>query len=81
MPSPARPLLSETQARAFLEHPFVNFSAVADAFYADGRKNAYAALRRRIYGVERISDNTRRRLTALYDRFLDDTVQAYSEEE
>ena len=61
MPTEIKPLTTE-QARTFLEHPCINFTAIADRFYGDGRKHARQALRRRVYAVDEISEETGQRL-------------------
>ena len=63
--------MTQEQVLAFLEHPFINFAGVAEAFYNDGRQRPAQALRRRIYGVDTISEDTRVRITQLR-RQLDD---------
>ena len=63
MPSPSSDIMTPEQVLAFLEHPFINFAAVAEAFYGDGRERAAQALRRRIYGAATISLATRQRIT------------------
>jgi hypothetical protein len=80
-PSPDRPVLSAAQVRAFIDHPFINKTAVAEAYYGDGRSRPYAALRKRIQLSSKISLETRRRMTELYDQFIQDTVRAYGGEE
>ena len=65
MPSPDKDIMTSEQVLAFLEHPFINFTGVAETFYGDGRPRAAQALRRRIYGVDAISHDTRQRLFAI----------------
>ena len=58
--------MTPDEVLAFLEHPFINFAGVAEAFYGDGRQRAAQALRRRVYGVSKISLATRERMTLLF---------------
>ena len=60
--------MTPKQVLAFLEHPFINFAGVAEAFYNDGRQRPAQALRRRVYGVGTISEATRARITQLRRR-------------
>ncbi len=63
------PLTTE-DARRILEHPFLNFRAVAAAYYAGGSSRPEQALRRRIWGVPVCSPETLSRLEEVLKAFI-----------
>jgi hypothetical protein len=62
--------LTSIQALAFVEHPAIQFTEVARRFYADGKPYARQRLRRRLYQVASISEDTLVRLTEVRDRLV-----------
>lgn len=66
---PPRRLLSTDEAQALLNNPLINFSAVAAAFYADGRPRPDQALRERM-AVVPPTPETLERLSIIFETLL-----------
>jgi hypothetical protein len=71
MPFPSKSLTG-AQLLTWLNHPFTNFTAVADAFYDGKSARPYDALQRRLTASDKISKKTLTRLNEVYDQFNQD---------
>lgn len=71
--------MTTEDARRILAHPFLNFRAVAAAYYAGASSRPEQALRRRVWGVPECSPDTLSRLEEVLKHFLGDLKEVLKE--